>query len=109
MLVNLTSADIQRAAYKQCACSSAFIGTGTLTPTPAARPGPRLRRGRFKARTPMARKQCLLALRGEGREAACAVGAGYGVRSSQLAKSHRATLLLPARSTRSRSGRATGR
>ncbi|QNM60571.1 hypothetical protein XHV734_1766 [Xanthomonas hortorum pv. vitians] len=32
-----------------------------LTPTPASRPGPRLRRGRSKARAPVARKPCLLA------------------------------------------------
>ncbi|PPT99442.1 hypothetical protein XarbCFBP7408_15140 [Xanthomonas arboricola pv. guizotiae] len=32
----------------------------------AARPGPRLRRGRSKARAPMARKRCLLAPGGEG-------------------------------------------
>ncbi|PPU64155.1 hypothetical protein XcodCFBP4690_09660 [Xanthomonas codiaei] len=37
----------------------------TLTPTPAPRPGPRLRRGRSKARAPVARKLCLLAPRGE--------------------------------------------
>ncbi|PPT42414.1 hypothetical protein XarbCFBP8132_10080 [Xanthomonas arboricola] len=33
----------------------------TLAPTPAPRPGPRWRRGRFKARAPMARKPRLLA------------------------------------------------
>ncbi|PPU82406.1 hypothetical protein XhhCFBP4925_08835 [Xanthomonas hortorum pv. hederae] len=37
-----------------------------LTPTTAPRPGPRLRRGRSKARAPMARKLCLLAPTGEG-------------------------------------------
>ncbi|NMI23080.1 hypothetical protein E1J24_14790 [Xanthomonas hortorum pv. pelargonii] len=36
-------------------------------PTPAQRPGPRLRRGRSKARAPMARQLCLLAPEGEGR------------------------------------------
>ncbi|QEX78683.1 hypothetical protein F6Y24_18500 [Xanthomonas arboricola pv. pruni] len=35
----------------------------TLTPTPALRPG--LRRGRFKARAPMARQLCLLSPTGE--------------------------------------------
>ncbi|PPU73418.1 hypothetical protein XmelCFBP4644_07835 [Xanthomonas melonis] len=39
----------------------------TLTPTPALRPGPRLRRGRSSARAPTARKLCLLAPVGEGR------------------------------------------
>ncbi|PPV02682.1 hypothetical protein XvhCFBP2543_10950 [Xanthomonas vasicola] len=38
----------------------------TLTPTSAPRPGPRLRRGRSKARAPLARKPCLLAPRGRG-------------------------------------------
>ncbi|NIJ75660.1 hypothetical protein FHT08_000708 [Xanthomonas campestris] len=38
----------------------------TLAPTPAPRPGPRLRRGRSKARAPMARQLCLLAPKGEG-------------------------------------------
>ncbi|PPT47561.1 hypothetical protein XarbCFBP8147_17410 [Xanthomonas arboricola] len=33
---------------------------------PAPRPGPRWRRGRSKARAPMARKPCLLAPTGEG-------------------------------------------
>ncbi|PPT88574.1 hypothetical protein XarbCFBP8149_05455 [Xanthomonas arboricola] len=33
---------------------------------PAPRPGPRLRRGRFQARAPMARKLCLLAPHGSG-------------------------------------------
>ncbi|PPT99209.1 hypothetical protein XarbCFBP7408_15520 [Xanthomonas arboricola pv. guizotiae] len=37
----------------------------TLSPTPAPRPGPRLRRGRSKARAPVARKPCLLAPQGE--------------------------------------------
>ncbi|MFS8393326.1 hypothetical protein EIQ02_02555 [Xanthomonas campestris pv. raphani] len=36
------------------------------TLTPAQRPGPRLRRGRSKARAPMAREPCLLAPEGEG-------------------------------------------
>ncbi|PPT94495.1 hypothetical protein XarbCFBP7409_19250 [Xanthomonas arboricola pv. guizotiae] len=38
----------------------------TLAPTPAPRPGPRWRRGRCKARAPMARKPRLLAPEGEG-------------------------------------------
>ncbi|AZB52629.1 hypothetical protein C2859_18250 [Xanthomonas citri pv. glycines] len=38
----------------------------TLIPTPALRPGPRLRRGRSSARAPTARKLCLLAPVGEG-------------------------------------------
>ncbi|PPV05545.1 hypothetical protein XbrCFBP1976_16695 [Xanthomonas bromi] len=38
----------------------------TLTPTPALRPGPRLRRGRSSARAPKARKLCPLAPMGEG-------------------------------------------
>ncbi|PPU49987.1 hypothetical protein XdyCFBP7245_21935 [Xanthomonas dyei] len=38
----------------------------TLTPPPAPRPGPRLRRGRSYARAPTARKLCLLAPTGEG-------------------------------------------
>ncbi|MFS8377693.1 hypothetical protein EIQ06_18370 [Xanthomonas campestris pv. campestris] len=38
----------------------------TLTPTPASRPCPRLRRGRSKAHAPLARKQRLFAPRGEG-------------------------------------------
>ncbi|PPV01724.1 hypothetical protein XvhCFBP2543_15405 [Xanthomonas vasicola] len=37
----------------------------TPTPTSAARPGPRLRRGRCKARAPVARMLCLLAPVGE--------------------------------------------
>ncbi|PPT22117.1 hypothetical protein XarCFBP6771_03670 [Xanthomonas arboricola] len=43
------------------------------SPQPPLRaPGPRLRRGRFKARAPMARKRCLLAPQAEGRQAAAA-------------------------------------
>ncbi|PPU19488.1 hypothetical protein XarbCFBP7610_12715 [Xanthomonas arboricola] len=38
----------------------------TLTPTPAARPGHVLRRGRSKARAPVARERCGFAPRGEG-------------------------------------------
>ncbi|PPT74093.1 hypothetical protein XaplCFBP3122_17825 [Xanthomonas arboricola pv. populi] len=38
----------------------------TLSPTPAPRPGPRLRRGRTNARAPVARKPCLGAPVGEG-------------------------------------------
>ncbi|AVT98913.1 hypothetical protein EBA01_09000 [Xanthomonas oryzae pv. oryzae] len=38
---------------------------GILTPTSAARPGPRLQHGRSKARALIARKPCLLAPRRE--------------------------------------------
>ncbi|PPT19645.1 hypothetical protein XarCFBP6771_12880 [Xanthomonas arboricola] len=38
----------------------------TLTPPPAPRPGPRLRRGRSEACAPVARKPCPLAPAGEG-------------------------------------------
>ncbi|PPU45424.1 hypothetical protein XarbCFBP7697_06170 [Xanthomonas arboricola] len=38
----------------------------TLTPIPAPRPGPRLRRGRSLAHAPMARQLCLLSPTGEG-------------------------------------------
>ncbi len=42
-------------------------------PYPAPRPGPRLRRGRFKARAPVARKQCLVAPGEMGVAAVCLV------------------------------------
>ncbi|PPU20915.1 hypothetical protein XarbCFBP7610_07020 [Xanthomonas arboricola] len=41
--------------------TSAALVNRPLTATPAPRPGPRLRRGRFKTRVPVARKQCLVA------------------------------------------------
>ncbi|PPU66367.1 hypothetical protein XcodCFBP4690_02235 [Xanthomonas codiaei] len=47
-------------------CIEASRLPGTLTPTPAPRPGPRHWRGRSKAHAPMARKPCLLAPAGEG-------------------------------------------
>ncbi|QDS14342.1 hypothetical protein FPL04_00800 [Xanthomonas arboricola] len=51
-----------------CALSSwlSFLRWLSAAPTPAPRPGPRWRRGRSKARAPMARKPCLLAPTGEG-------------------------------------------
>ncbi|QBG82917.1 hypothetical protein EYR27_01640 [Xanthomonas oryzae] len=56
------------------------IGSGDASsvpspPTPALRPGPRLRRGRSWARAPTARKLCLLAPLGEGLLSATARGA----------------------------------
>ncbi|PPU68623.1 hypothetical protein XpiCFBP4643_08955 [Xanthomonas pisi] len=48
-----------------CRRSAAGGFVRPLAPTPVPRPSPRLRRGRCKARAPVARTPCLLAPRGE--------------------------------------------
>ncbi|PPU27817.1 hypothetical protein XarCFBP6762_08290 [Xanthomonas arboricola] len=65
-----TLLDMRRAAWKMAGGRALPKATGAslreLTPTPAPRPGPRLRCGRSKAREPRARQLRLLVPRGEG-------------------------------------------
>ncbi|PPU68381.1 hypothetical protein XpiCFBP4643_10065 [Xanthomonas pisi] len=62
----------------------------TLTPNPAPRPGPRLRRGRSKARAPVARKPCLGAPQERGLGVPspvgrrCPAGADEGAAASRM-------------------------